>query len=84
MIIMTTRPSPDKELGVIDPLVDEVTSDGLGAVLKVHAIQAVNEQYWVVVQSSNGHLQTHGPELTALDSPHQSLHDHLHKQRDAL
>lgn len=54
-------PSPNKELCVIDPLVDEVSCDGLVVLLTVHPVQGVNEQDWVVVQSSNSHLQTHGP-----------------------
>lgn len=77
-------PSPNKELGVIDPLVYEVSRDGLRAVLNVYAVQGFNEQDRVVVQSSDSHLQTHGPQFATLHPPHQPLHDQLHEQRHTL
>lgn len=41
--------SPQEELGVIHPLVDEVGSNRLRVVWKVHVVQSVDEQGWVVV-----------------------------------
>lgn len=61
-----------------------MASDGLQVVLEVHFVQSANEQHWVVVQSSDSHLQTHGPQLTRFHPPHQTLNHCLHKQRDAL
>lgn len=61
-----------------------MASDGLQVVLEVHFVQSVNEQHWVGVQSSDSHLQTHGPQLTRFHPPHQTLNYCLHKQRDAL
>lgn len=58
--------------------------DGLRVVLEVHVVQSVDEQGWVVVQSCDGHLQTHGPQLAGLHPAHQTLQNCLHKQRDAL
>lgn len=40
---------PQEELCVIYPLVDEVGCNGLWAVRKVHVVQRLNEQAWVVV-----------------------------------
>jgi len=77
-------PLPKEKLCVIHPLVDEVGSDGLRVVLEVHVVQRVDEQGRVVVQSSNSHLQTHGPQLAGLHALHQTLQNSLHKQRDAL
>lgn len=76
--------SPQEELGVIHPLVDEMGSDGLRAVLEMHVVQSVDEQGWVVVQSGDGNLQAHGPQLIGPHPTHQTLQNRLHKQRDAL
>lgn len=75
---------PQEELGVIDPLVDEVGCDWLRAVGEVHVVQRLNEQGGVVVQRCYDHLQTHGPQLAGLHATHQPLQHHLHEQRDAL
>lgn len=76
--------SPQEELGVVHPLVDEVCGEGLGAVGEVHVVERVEEQSGAVVQSRDGHLQTHGPQLVGLHAPHQTFQDGLHEQRDAL
>ena len=76
--------SPQEELCVIHPLVDEMSCDGLRVVWEMHIVHGVDEQGWIVVQSSNGHLQTHGSQLTGLHTPHQTLQHCLHKQRDTL
>ena len=75
---------PQEELCVIHPLVDELRCDWLWAVREADVVQCVQQEGGTVVESSDGHLQTHGPQLTGLHSPRQALQNGLHKQGDAL
>lgn len=81
---MLILPLPQEEFSVIYPLVDEVGCNRLWAVRKVYVVQSLNEQSWVVIQGSNDHLQTHGPQLAGLHPPHQTFQHCFHKQRDTL
>lgn len=75
---------PQEEFSVIHPLVDEVCGYGLRVVWKVHVVHRMDEQGWIVVESSNGNLETHCPQLTGFHPPHQTLKHCLHEKRDAL
>lgn len=80
----TPLPSPQEKLGIVHPLVDEVGGDRLRAVGELHVVHSVHKQGGVVVQSSNGHLQTDGSQLVGLHPPHQALQGRLHKEGDDL
>ena len=54
------------------------------AVREAHVLQRVHEEGRVVIQSGDGHLQTHSPQFTALHTTGQTLQHHLYEERDTL
>lgn len=75
---------PQEAVNVFEPLGDEVVGDGLSVVWEAQVLQGVEQQRGAVVQGCDGHLQTHGPQLTGLHLPRQPLQRSRHKQRNNL
>lgn len=75
---------PKEAVDIFEPLCDKVVRDGLSVVRKAQVLQSVEQKRGAVVKSSDGHLQTHGPQLTGLHLPRQTLQCSSNKQRDNL
>lgn len=71
---------PEEAVDVFEPLGYEVVGDGLGVVWKTQILQRVEEEWGAVVKCSDGHLQAHGPQLTGLHLPCETLQSNSHKQ----
>lgn len=54
--------------------------DWLGAVGEAEILQSVEEKRGAVIESGDGHLQTHGPQLAGLYLPRQTLQRRADKQ----
>lgn len=75
---------PEEAVDVFEPLGDEVVGDGLGVVGEAQILQCVEEKRRTVIERSDGHLQTHGPQLTGLHLTCQTLQSGRYKQRHHL
>lgn len=70
---------PKEAVHIFKPLGYEVVSDWLSVVGKAKILQGVEKERGAVVKCSNSHLQAHGPQLTGLHLPRQTLQSSRHK-----
>lgn len=78
------RHVPEKTICVAHPLVYKLDGYGPRIVRQLDPLQGEQQQVGVIVQSSDGHLETHGAQLTGLHPAGQAFQNQLHKEWDAL
>lgn len=80
----STRQVPKEAVDIFEPLRDEVVGDRLRVVGEAQVLQSVEQQRRVIIECSNGHLQTHSPQLAGLHLACQTLQSCGHEQRNHL
>ena len=66
---------PEEAIGVVQPLLQELPGDAFRGIRQVHLLERLEKQRWIVVNSRDHHLQTHGSSIAERKKCGQLRHD---------